>query len=266
MRALAFMLLAAALALPLAACNQAAKTAEPLKYRYVTGKSKTETVKHSVCPDKMALDLSAYYPEGTGSAAVDQFFENYAANFIHKQASEAQADALKNDSACSFDDNLFATADFQPFKSSPGTLAVLYTLSSFLGGAHPSLDYSSFNFDLASGRELAIADLFNDPKAGIGALYSYAYSELCSAKGGREAAQTVLGGTCGKDKKAPKALLALSGPLDSLGHMVLTETGASLNFTPLDLWSWSQGPFKLDIPKEKLLEMGAKDLWGELVQ
>jgi hypothetical protein len=228
------------------------------KHDHVTAQTLTDSIKNAKCPDSMALDASVAYPTATGSAAVDQYFADYAKKFVQ---SAAESDAAGDEGVCSLTSNLYQRADFNSYKPSPNILGVLYTIDSFTGGAHPDLNYASHNFDLAAGKEITIASLFPNPKDGIAKLYEYAYSDLCTASGARAAAQTVLGGTCGTDTKAPAALTNLKGPLDQLGHLVLTDAGALLSFSPYDIWSWSQGPYQLAIPKEKLIEMGAKNFW-----
>lgn len=79
---------------------------------------------------------------------------------------------------------------------------------------------------------------------------------------GHPEANTVFDGTCGWDKTAPKEFLNLNGPLDNLARLTLSDQGAQLNFLAEELWARCLGPYSLLIPKAKLIEMGAKDLWG----
>jgi hypothetical protein len=250
--------------LALTACTKPSQptTHVPKEHPYVTAKVKDESIKHSTCPTKIALDAYIVYPQDTGNAHVDQFFEKYSDDFLNN-AKTSNTEVLANSSVCTFDSNLFTNADFDSYKTNHNILGIFYKISSFVGGAHEELDYRSYNFDLTSGKELNIIDLFPRPKSSLPKLYSLVYSELCTdSPPEHSAADTVFGGTCGKDKTAPKEFLNLRGPLDNLAHLTLSAHGAHLNFLPLDLWSWSQGPYSLFIPKDKLIEMGAKDLWG----
>lgn len=249
----------------LASCaTPAREVVHPVKdHPFVTAKSKGESIKHLTCPTKIALDSTIVYPQDTGNAVVDQYFEKYSSDFLENSKTSYQESVLNDPSVCTFDYNLFSHADFDSYKAGANTLGILYTLSSFVGGAHEELDYRAFNFNLTNGLEMHIKDLFPRPKTALPKLYNYVYTELCTATDAHGAASTVLGGTCGTDKLAPKEFSALNGSLDQIGHMILTADGANLNFLPLDLWSWAQGPYTLSIPKEKLIEFGAKDIWGK---
>jgi hypothetical protein len=217
-------------------------------------------VPHSLCPARRALVISVRYPKDTGNAKVDGFFAGYAGDFA-RGAKEDPPDLLTGEGFCEFEGDFYANLDFQAHRPTPATLGVLLVANTYQGGAHESLDYRALNFDLATGRELQVQDLFPSPARGIAGLFLFASSELCRAQNGHDAAWNVLGGDCRNPGQPPQGLLSQRGPLGGLGNLVLTRDGAELNFGPYDLWSWSQGPFVLKVPKGELLGMGARDLW-----
>jgi hypothetical protein len=230
--------------------------------KVIQAATKSKVVPHKLCPKKISLDIAASYPQGTGNAEVDKFFEDLAEEFIQQTAEDNQDDVLTKDFACQYRAHLYASLGFEATQPNPDILGVLVTIDQFLGGNHPSLDFQAYNFNLKTGKEVTVADLFADPKAGIAKIYTVAYKELCHKTPKHEAAWTVLGGKCGSDTTAPAATLDITGSLNQLGHMTLTEHGALLTFQPYEIWSWSQGPFELPISKDDLVAMGAQDFWG----
>jgi hypothetical protein len=243
-----------AAALPLAA--QA-----PHGHAVATG-TKTLSLPHRICPDKIALDITARYPKDTGNAQVDKLFEKVADDFVKKTAADAKADVLGKDLPCGYSSNLYANLTFKASKPDPYVLGVLLTREEFLGGAHPSYAFEAYNFDLATGKEIPLKTLFPNTKDGISKVYAFAYNDLCHKTARHEAARGVLGGVCGKDTSAPAALRSLSGGLGKLGNMVLTEKGAILSFHAYEIWSGAEGPLDLAIPAHDLVAMGAHDYWG----
>jgi hypothetical protein len=252
--------LALALAPPLAAQDPQEGDRPPGP---VASGHKTLTLPHSFCPESVALVITATYPKDTGNAQVDEFFEHGADDFIGETSAYARGYLLQNDHPCDYPGYLEADLSYAASKPNPEVLGVLVSAYELLGGPHYDYDFEAFNFDLVTGRELALHDLFPNTEAGIAKIYAFAYAELCHKTPDHEAARTVLGGTCGEDKTAPAALLTISGRLDKLAHLALTEKGALLSFHPDDIWSWELGHFELPISKEDLLAMGARDFWGD---
>ncbi|MDR2199698.1 MAG: hypothetical protein LBR53_09650 [Deltaproteobacteria bacterium] len=228
----------------------------------VASKTKTDSVKHSLCPDKMALDIKILYPQNTGNAEVDAFFEKNALNYIKEVSEDTRNEALAKDYSCAFSEHLYANGEFEASKPNPWVLGVLIATFDFRGGANEHTVYTAYNYDLGTGKEIGIADLFPNGKEGISKYYDHLYLNLCVKAPKEEEIEGFLGGRCGKDEKAPKAFLNLTGSLDKLGHLVLTETGATANFAPYQIRVGYLGPYTLKIPKEDLLAMGANDFWS----
>jgi hypothetical protein len=232
-----------------------------IEHPFVKAKVKTESLKHSICPKKTTMDIKIVYPQETGSAKIDQFFEKYADDFF-KNSIKIDGELLDDSDLCGSNFGLYSHVNFESYKPNPNILGILFMKNSYWGGAHDVNEYRSYNFDLTSGKELEITDLFPRPKSSLPKLYSFAYSELCiDSPPKHPAANIVLGGGCGKDKTAPKEFLNLTGPLDNLAHLTLSTRGAHLNMLAIDLWAMFQGPYSLLISKKKLIEMGAKNLW-----
>jgi hypothetical protein len=223
-----------------------------------------KSIPHTVCPEVLTLELSATYPKDTGNAEVDQFFLKNAIDYMADvEASSLEEDeVLTNGNKCSLAWELTTDMTFEATKPNDKVLGVLLDHNFFLGGAHPSHWYRSVNFDLGTGKEITIQDLFSDPQKGITGIYALAYGELCSEDNPQGPAKEVLGGVCGEAQKPPAELLAVTGSLDGLGHMTLTPEGARLSFQAYEIWTYSKGDYELEIPASALLALGSHDYWG----
>jgi hypothetical protein len=228
----------------------------------VDHKNLKESVRHKLCPDKISLDISVKYPSDTGNAKVDSLLEGEAKDFAAKAKAEGLAGPLKMGFACEFDENLFASSGFLAHFPGPGILSVLLTKEEFMGGAHADVSFGAHNFEMRSGEEIGFSNLFKSPRDGLSKLYDFARHDLCSITPSHARADRAFGVPCDNQGRAPADILGLSGPLDNMGHMVLTEAGAVMNFAPFEIWTTDKGPHQLAIPKEALLRMGAHDLWG----
>jgi hypothetical protein len=222
----------------------------------------TKNIKHQSCPDKIAADISASYPASTGSPKADALFKKIAEDYAAAAAASAEGGVLKEGYACSFPANLYSELSFALFQPDPGTLGALFTAESFVGGAHADLSYRSATVSLESGGEVSIEELFPDTEKSLKALFALAHSKMCHPAPGRGAADLIFGIGCSSGPEAPEKFLALRGPLDGIGHMVLTESGANLNFAAWEIWAVSKGHFALPVLAEDLLAMGAKNFWA----
>jgi hypothetical protein len=227
--------------------------------------TKAKSYPHKICPGKKALDATATYPKGTGNDLVDQFFLKKALDFVNLVGVDylAEDGVLYDETWCDSEQELSVDMSFETTSPGPGFLGVLLTYSEALGGVHPSYWYRSLNFDLSNGKEITVHDLFSDPQKGIAGIFALAYKELCSQTSEHDPAFYVLGASCEEDPQPPAELLAVTGGLDGLGHMTLAPGGASLNFSPYEIWSWSQGDYVLQIPAPAMLALGARDYWGQ---
>jgi hypothetical protein len=232
----------------------------PQKEPVVATGTKSWSIPHKVCPDTMAIDVTEEFPKDTGNAQVDKFFAKVVDDYAKSKLAE-YPDVLEKDYPCEFPSHLYVKVSFEASKPNPDVLGVLTLSDEFLGGAHPDYNYHGYNFDLTTGKEITIKNLFPNTRDGISKLYAYAYNDLCNKTARHDPVDRVLEGRCGQDRRAPAKLLATSGGLDKLGHMMLTEDGVLLSFHSYELWSWSQGSLDLLIPARDMIAMGAHDYW-----
>jgi hypothetical protein len=252
----------AALALSLAFIGAYATAAGSQPSTSFPGKVGTisEMIRSPFCPNTAFLVFSMKYPKNTGNPQVDAFFQkraNDALEGYRRMVPEME------DIVCETGSNMHAYFDFLLYMPNPQTLGILETMDYYTGGAHGGTGHESFNFDLRTGRQIEIKDLFINPAIGISGIYAIAYADLCDQNAPHQGAREVFNTKCGEAGNPPRELLALSGPLSGLGHMVLTERGANLNFMAMEIWSFAQDDYTLPIPKNTLFKFGARDFWGQ---
>lgn len=95
--------------------------------------------------------VSAQYPadlldDATAGPVLKEFVRKFFTDYGHPD------DAMTRDGD--------AQLTYQRFQHAPNTVSVLFTNFWYLGGAHPNDDITTFTFDLAAHKQLALADLF----------------------------------------------------------------------------------------------------------
>jgi hypothetical protein len=250
------------LALSLAFIGTYATTARsqlPPLYQGLPTGSMSETFRHPDCPNTTSSEVSVKYPINTGNAKVDAFIELKAAEIMAKQTS-IYGKFVPDE--CKTNIKIYSHSEYKSFKPNPDTLGVIINTREYGGGNHVLCENLTYNFDLRTGRQIQIKDFFIDPRIGINGIYKFAYADFCNKPTPTYTQRRVLGGVCGSDRNAPRELLALSGSLDDLGHIVLTERGVDLNFCAWEIWSVFLGDYTISIPKNSLIKFGARDFWG----
>jgi len=125
-------------------------------------------------------------------------------------------------------------------RASDKVFSINYMVYWFTGGAHPNRVYRTWTYDVASGRELALSDIFP----------------------GRDSVEPAL---------ARLAIEALAGKVDELTEdmmninmerIVLTPEGMQIVYSPYEIASYAEGEFFVEIPLKKLVPLGANmALW-----
>jgi hypothetical protein len=198
---------------------------------------------------------------------VDDELKEMADNWLETARDYAENVIFLEDDPCSNALEYFNEISFEVFKPSDSLTGILFTDLGYNGGTHGYRVYQALNFDLKTGDFVQLTDLFPDPDKSLTEFFNVIYEDICDTPEPKH--QTLphfYGGVrCRKDQdkpKPPKEFLAKVDSLENLGNLVLTAKGATVNIGPHSAWSWAEGPYILQIPKEKLLHMGGnKALW-----
>ena len=215
------------------------------------------------CPQNVvALDF--YYPQGFGRPEADRAIETrIKAEFEARRSGLPFCDRDLCDTGLSCG-RWPVEKTFAVFSPSPRYVSVLFTEDSYTGGAHGNLEFDVVNFDLKTGRPLALTDLFPKPEQAGPRYWRHIYAEWCRTRDLPFPLHAV--GPCrpGEAPPEPPADLQVATSLEDLGRLIFTSLGATLLFEPYEAGSYAEGSIALDLPRETLLEMGANPaLWAD---
>ena len=188
-------------------------------------------------------EISAEYPELSGvSAAIAAKF-----NQLSKTAATASvADFRKNMLAQTKEDlKSMASGMSNSLDSSytvewanDSVLSIQFLISEFTGGAHPNYYTSTLNFDLKSGKEIKLADLFQPNSGYLKAISDYSIADLKPRIGEMSDDEWIATGA-GADAENYKS-------------WNLTKKGLMITFDPYQVAAYAAGMQTVIIPYSKL--------------
>jgi hypothetical protein len=233
----------------------------------LTPKSNEKSFPSPQCPDKASVKYLINYPGGTGSALSDLILENHA-QFILGNYLDGLRDFLGLDWGCQLGGDqkvdLTHKTDYQALRPSAGYLSVLFSEFSDQGGANPNLVFTAINFK-PEGLLLSLEDLFSDSEKSLPKFWDYLYEKSC-ASSGKDVLPNFYGDNIAcKQAKVPDgtSFIVNVDSVASLGNLVFSNLGATINLNAYQAFDGASGPYKLDIPKEDLIAMGANPaIWG----
>jgi hypothetical protein len=213
-------------------------------------------LKSPVCPTDL-IYITLEYPENTGSPELDA----YLSTAMARKFKEARDRAL----SMSCNDFLDGCAGgcypvgiesrYYLHKSAPWTLSI-FQVEKFIGNfrknshARGTVEYQFLNFNLKTGKQLLLREIFPDPKKSVPLFWKYLNNVL-------------------KEKGAPCAAQSLSLASKRLGGGELKPEDILLSKNGATIALFTQNPSKcqsevVDIPRQDLIGMGAEpDLWAE---
>ena len=191
----------------------------------------------------------AYYPAKTGNTEVDQRLKAYAESKLAGFNTEAE-DFLKiKQPGPGF--------KFLTFLAVPVTdkyLSVVFYESGQTGGAHGMRAYDSMVFDLKTGKQLTLAELFPVHDDDEGRILGF-FVNFVNAGLDKKCFELY------KDSLCNPNTVSLESVKDSLKNLVLTENGLSVIYGPYEQGPYSEGTKYLDIPKSDLMAWGIPDFF-----
>ena len=127
--------------------------------------------------------------------------------------------------------------------ASTHTLSILFTLEEFTGGNHPGYIFVSKNFDLKTGKELSLNDIFSNTPQALKKISLAALQEITEdhPPADKTFAQVQRDGT------APIA--------DNYRTFTITSSSINFQFQPYQTGAWSDGAPEVEIPFSTLSKM-----------
>lgn len=130
-------------------------------------------------------------------------------------------------------------------------VSIKFSDTGFSGGAHPNTNYYTLNFDLKSGKELKLADLFKPGAKYLQTIAAYSLKDLQSRKN----AETGESEGVATDDWAEGA----SAKDENYESWNITKKGLLFTFDPYQVASYANGPQTVIMPYDKLKTIAKPD-------
>lgn len=180
---------------------------------------------------------SLWYPQ-IGNVKVDTALKD----FVDAQAKEYE-DELKDslgengekpESWSSWEQTGFFTLE----RPSPDIVSITFNVYSYIGGAHGQIVICVLNFNLKTGQQLGLADLFAEPQKAITIM-----SELCASR---------LTKTLGEDADEEMIKDGTEPVEANFSNISLLPDGVAVEFQPYQVGPWSIGQQQVKLTLEDL--------------
>ncbi|MDR1608027.1 MAG: RsiV family protein [Deltaproteobacteria bacterium] len=229
-----------------------------------------------LCP-KYTAKTTVYYPAGTGAEWLDNLLAKEAKSTLSKTkpifleafegfGGEGQEICLNSKKVLQFE----ARRVFDAYSPKPGIISFLFTANIDTGGNHPSTEFTVATFNLKTGRELTVKDLFPNPEKSLPQFWEYIVDGTCAF------AEGIFGGGATLPAKygdAPCERETVPDPprsflkakqLAELGNVTLTKDGLFIYLDPYECWGYVAGSVTVSYEISDLLEIGASpNLWAK---
>ena len=179
--------------------------------------------------------ISLYYPI-FGNEAVDEKIRQWATAEVARfqRQDTGSSDTEEGGQKRQWE----LSGNFEITRPNANIVSVLFSIYTYTGGTHGSLDLVSQSYDLTDGHALQLADAFGEPFVAISLLSKLAREELKKKLGDGGDEEMIKSGT----EPLPENFTLLS----------YTPKGLYLDFPPYQVASWADGRQRLFIPLEKL--------------
>ena len=138
---------------------------------------------------------------------------------------------------------------YETTASSPLSFSVVFTISAFMGGAHPEPGMATFVYALSDGRRLGYTDIFHNYSGLLQSISEYCHRALTEQLGGKTPAHMLESGT------KPDIL--------NFDLFALSREGLIIYFPPYQVAPYSEGYLTVTIPLERLRPFAPQlALWG----
>lgn len=194
------------------------------------------------CTVKSGFEIDVNYPTAIwqypfAEQTVDTFLNDYKTQFMQSYTPVDHAGAYANFWTLSF--------DYQVFNHSQSIMSLLFSISTYTGGAHPNYDFHTFTFDLQKNTEITLDNLFvkgSNPWATIAPIVQQSLETQLATEIGSPLVDTdkqaITDGT-GEDPQ-------------NYQNFVLDGDSLVFHFPPYQVAAYAAGPQSVSIPLSSL--------------
>lgn len=204
-------------------------------------------IEDAVLSSTGSADVTVHYPV-TGNLAADAVLEDFARNAVKSFEKIVQEDGGERpDGYASYE--LMGTYEIN--RPGDAAISVLFSIYSYTGGAHGMRELSCFNFELPSGRRLAIEDIFGKPQKALEMLSDFSRARLPA--------------DLGPDFVDEDMLAAGTVPdAANFANLTLLPDAVRVEFEPYQVASWAAGLPQLTISLADLAEAApSRAIWPD---
>lgn len=196
------------------------------------------------------FEMTVDYPEISGvSAAMAAKFNQLSktramsgvADFRKSMMSKTAEDLKSLPAGMSSDLDIFYNVEW----ATDNIISLQFLNSTFTGGAHPNYFTGTLNFDLKSGKEIKLANLFQPNSNYLKVISDYSIADLKGRLGEMSDAEWIEKGA--------------GAEAENYGSWNLTKKGLMITFDPYQVAAYAAGAQTVIIPYSKLTEVWRKD-------
>lgn len=197
------------------------------------------------CPD-----VTMHYPV-IGNAQADAILADFARNAVKAFEKILQEDGGERpEGYASYE--LMGTYEIN--RPSENAVSVLFSIYNYTGGAHGMRELNCINFELPSGRRLALEDIFGKPQRALEILSDYSRARLPAELGPDFVDEDML-----SSGTAPDAA--------NFANLTLLPDAVRVEFGPYQVASWAAGLPQLPVPLADLAEAEpSRAIWPDAPQ
>ncbi len=194
------------------------------------------------------LDVTAEYPELTGGPNVSGFNQ-----IVKTRVTRETTDFKKQVLAMTAEDLKMLPAgnyieiSYDIDYADNDLISVRFLQSTFTGGAHPNYNYFTITYDLKTGKELKLAELFKPGAKYLDTVSAYAIKDLQSRKMPDSDENMGLAQDGFDEGATPKA--------ENYLHWNSTKKGLMFTFDPYQVGPYAAGPQFVIVPYVKLKDI-----------
>lgn len=219
---------------------------------FATTKITTREIKETVKAKK--ADISAEYPELSGNANSAGFNRlakasvmQSIAGFRKDLAGMTAADIRR----LGKDMGNYIEIGYMVEYADEDLISINFGESTFEGGAHPNHGNFVLNYDLKTGRELKLADLFKPGSKYLSTISAYAIRDLQSRKDPESGENMGIAQDIWEDGAKPTA--------DNYQVWNVTKKGLMITFPPYQVAAYAYGPQTVIVPYAALKDIARAD-------
>lgn len=194
---------------------------------------------------ELNYSIEAYYPEleDCTDEEVKKDFNDKILSPVNKSVEDFREAVKEFRSNVEESFNAYYIHNYSVTEGKDGIISIRFYIEEFAGGAHPSHNYSSFNYNLKTGSEIKLSDLFSEGSDYLTVISDYCIKDLENQK--TESGDSGEGWI--EEGAGPKE--------ENFSCFNLTDRGLLITFNEYQVAPYAEGYKEVTIPFEDLKDI-----------